>query len=367
MNTYDSQKKYNACLDFIKGLACIFVVWMHCEFPGNMGVVVQAISRFSVPLFFMVSGYFSYRRELIEKMDIRYRGLKKIVANRKVRHIAIITFWASLFYFAWVLLQLSIWHDVNLHISKSEIAVWLIFNEPAVIAKHLWFLFALLYDYILVSILDGTHAQRYQYWFGGLSLLLLFVFGQVIHLLGIRFPVPDFIRSFVSFPLPATVSVPNFLYRNWLVEGLAFFMLGRWIRENGDNIRIGNSMLMIVFIVSTLLCLVERRVMGRDFGVNLCTLPQVVSLFIYAIKNPDSHRGGVIQYIGKNCSMMVYILHIFVWQLLLRVYNKVDIYENVLFMYLLPVFVVFISIILAIAYNKVKYHLMDRREIPNNC
>ena len=55
------QKHYNYCLDFIKGLACIFVVLMHCEFPGVTGVAVQAISRFCVPFFFMVSGYFCFR------------------------------------------------------------------------------------------------------------------------------------------------------------------------------------------------------------------------------------------------------------------------------------------------------------------
>ena len=54
-------KQYNFCLDFIKGVACVFVVFMHCEFPGIMGIVVQAVSRFSVPLFFMVSGYFCFR------------------------------------------------------------------------------------------------------------------------------------------------------------------------------------------------------------------------------------------------------------------------------------------------------------------
>lgn len=53
-------KQYNYCLDFIKGIACIFVVFMHCEFPGILGVAVQAISRFCVPLFFMVSGFFCY-------------------------------------------------------------------------------------------------------------------------------------------------------------------------------------------------------------------------------------------------------------------------------------------------------------------
>ena len=55
------QKQYNYCLDFIKGIACMFVVFMHCEFPGIMGTAVQAVSRFCVPFFFMVSGYFCFK------------------------------------------------------------------------------------------------------------------------------------------------------------------------------------------------------------------------------------------------------------------------------------------------------------------
>ena len=53
-------KKYNYCLDFIKGIACIFVVFFHCSFPGIMGMSIAAVGRFAVPFFFMVSGYFCF-------------------------------------------------------------------------------------------------------------------------------------------------------------------------------------------------------------------------------------------------------------------------------------------------------------------
>lgn len=53
-------EQHNFCLDFIKGIACICVIFMHCEFPGTLGVVVQCMSRFCVPFFFMVSGYYSF-------------------------------------------------------------------------------------------------------------------------------------------------------------------------------------------------------------------------------------------------------------------------------------------------------------------
>ena len=78
-------KQYNYCLDFVKGLACIFVVFMHCEFPGLLGTAVQAISRFCVPLFFMVSGYFCFKPELVTNV---YRG-DLLNINKKVKHVLI--------------------------------------------------------------------------------------------------------------------------------------------------------------------------------------------------------------------------------------------------------------------------------------
>ena len=169
-----------------------------------------------------------------------------------------------------------------------------------------------------------------QYLFGAISLVLLFVLGQGVHLVGVH--------------------IPNCIYRNWLIEGLAFFMLGRWIKENKDRVNVSNTLLIIIIAVSTLLCLVERRLMGRDFGVNICTLPQVFALFLYAVKNPDRHA-GMVQRIGRDCSMLVYVLHIFVWQAIGYIYVALGINENTLALYLLPIAVVIVSILMALLFN----------------
>ena len=338
-------KQYNYCLDFMKGIACLFVVWMHCEFPGKTGVIVQAISRFCVPFFFMVSGFFSGN---MSKNVIG--GGNGLIINKKVKHILKITIWASLFYLVWAVTRNLIWHDKSFSVSIGQVAIWLAFNEPVIIGGHLWFLFALLYDYILVSIFDGKRIHNRQYLFGFISMCLLFVLGQIVWISGIRFSVPVFVRSVVGFPLGETVSIPNFIYRNWLIEGFAFFMLGRWIKENKDKVNLSNTSLMIIVVVSSLLCLLERRLMGRDFGVNICTLPQVFTLFLYAVKNPERHA-GLMQRIGRDCSMLVYILHIFVWEAIAKVYGAIGMNDNLLALYLLPIIVVIVSILMALLFN----------------
>ena len=64
-------KQYNYCLDYIKGIACIFVVCMHCEFPGIMGATVQTISRFCVPFFSYLCGGAHVRRHLLMVKKVR--------------------------------------------------------------------------------------------------------------------------------------------------------------------------------------------------------------------------------------------------------------------------------------------------------
>ena len=253
-----------------------------------------------------------------------------MIINKKTKHIFRLTLWASLFYLVWAVIRNLVWHDNSFNISLVQAVAWLAFNQPVVIGGHLWFLFALLYDYILVSLFDGKKIHNRQYLFGVISLVLLFVLGQGVHLAG--------------------VYIPNCIYRNWLVEGLAFFMLGRWIKENKDKVNLSNTALIIIIIGSSLLCLLERYFMGRDFGVNICTLPQVFALFLYAVKNPDRHA-GLVQRIGRDCSMLVYVLHIFVWQAIGYIYVAVGINENTLALYLLPVFVVIVSILMALLFN----------------
>lgn len=325
-----SNHQYNYCLDFIKGVACIFVVFMHCEFPGILGTAVQAISRFCVPFFFMVSGYYCYKSS-----PVSLSGRK-----RKVLHILKITIYASLFYILFALIQNWIWGDVSLSISKKDMIVFTLFNQMKVIVSQMWFLWALLYVYILYLWVGGREwYQRYSLPIALVSLTLYIVMAQGFHLAGIL--------------------VPNFVYKNWFVEGLGFFTLGYMLHQHYNNIKVKNAPLLVVFSIFTLLSLAERDLLGRDFGVNICSIPQVIALFLYGVNNPEKHE-SVLQMLGKTCSMFVYILHPFVWHSLERVYSAVHIDNIILALYLLPIFVLIITVLLSIICYKTQIRLQTQ-------
>ncbi|WP_366934307.1 acyltransferase family protein [Pyramidobacter sp.] len=57
--------------DALKGIACIAVVFIHYNFPGNLGLAVKAFCRLGVPVFFVISGYFCWERMKRSRMTKR--------------------------------------------------------------------------------------------------------------------------------------------------------------------------------------------------------------------------------------------------------------------------------------------------------
>ncbi len=326
-------KQYNYCLDFFKGIACIFVVFMHCEFPGIMGIVVQAIGRFCVPLFFMVSGYFCFR-----SADVK---LSLSDSSRKIKHIGKITFYASLFYFFYFLLRQYFSGNIDLSVSNRQIFNWIVFNNPVWVASQYWFLFALFYTYIFFFAFELSGKRVWGYRIAVTMFIAYFFLAQGLHV--------------------ATIHIPNYIYRNWLVEGFAFFMLGYWIHEHQSHINIRDNVLISIIIFSTFLCLPERYLLGRDFGVNICTIPQISAMFIYATKNPTRHR-GYLQLLGKNCSMFVYILHPAVWHTIEDLYQETNLDGNKVALYVMPIIVLSITILLSIVCNSIQQHLSPSKK-----
>ena len=250
--------------------------------------------------------------------------------KRKIIHIGKIVVYSCLFYLAWFLCQFFFFKGQHINITIYSVAAFLLFNLPIGISSHLWFLFALLYVYVFYYIICRFRITRLAYPLAVCLFVVYFILAQGAWLIGI--------------------DVPNCVYRNWLVEGFPFFMAGMWIHKHKERITLSNVLIITIVFVSSFLCLIERQIMGRDFGVNICTLPQVTALFLYAIKNPERHV-GLLQRIGRDCSMLVYILHMFVWSLLAKLYDSIGISQSILAQYLLPVLVVIVSIVLAILLN----------------
>ena len=274
-------------------------------------------------------------REGVSKFDDKTRIKKKVI------HIAKITLYASLFYLVFVLIQQLFFHNQDFTITWKGFTNWVVFNEPKVVAHQYWFLFALLYAYIFYGILERLHLRKFSYILAAIMFAVYVIMAQGIHLAGI--------------------SIPNYIYRNWIVEAFPFFMLGHWIHENQERIHISNKALITIIVVTTLLCWAERWIMGRDFGVNIVTIPQVFALFVYGVKNPSRHE-GVMQRLGRDCSMLVYIFHPAMWHSMDGVYKIIGISDNLPALYIKPILVLAISILMALLFNALMSSVEKRKK-----
>ena len=90
--------------------------------------------------------------------------------------------------------------------------------------------------------------------------------------------------------------------------------------------------------------------MGRDFGVNIVTFLQVICLFVFCVNNPTIGKGKILNKLGSKYSMYVYILHPAVWHLLDKLYVFLNIDTNMIALYLLPIFCLAITIMVAVLY-----------------
>ena len=239
------QSSRNQCLDFLKGIACILVLFIHSSFPGVLGEAVQSNARFCMPFFFMVSGYFAYH---IRGEKDKERRLSKI------RHIGVITASASLFY----LLVAAAAGDLYMPGMKAW-ARFLLLNQPNVIAGQMWFLYAMLYVYLVWAIIDKFDWYRFVYIAAGVLFVCYLLLAQGAYFAGI--------------------SVPPVYYRNFLFLGIPGFFFGHWIHRNQERINISDRVLIWIAVISTVLCPVERLLMGRVFGVQLCSHFQVPCSF----------------------------------------------------------------------------------------
>lgn len=209
----------------------------------------------------------------------------------------------------------------------------------------MWFLFALFYDYILYAIVDRLNLHKFAYACIPALVVFYICLAQGAHLAG--------------------VAVPNIIYRNFLIEGFCFFMLGNWIHCNQNKIRISNSSLVVIIFICTLLCFVERALVGRDFGVNIVTFPQVTAIFLYGVNNPKRFDGNLLQKIGTRLSMLVYLLHPAVWHTLEAIYVKCNLNNNIVALYLMPVFVLGFTLLCSIIY--IEYLIKPIKKIEKRC
>ena len=291
------ERKRNICLDLAKVLAACAVVCIHIKFPGWFGQAVDAVARFAVPFFFMVSGYFA----CYDKED----KLKK-----KLIHILKIYVLSAALYFVYGFARALV-YDVQFAMTQylgkyADARFWLswLFLNNSRTPGHLWFLPALVYTYGIQMLLLKCRWGYKRCSILGIGLLCVqFMSGDILSVFGIL--------------------IPHIWLRNFFLTGYPCFVVGMMIKKHEGNMDKQKSLLPIAGI--TLIGVAESCLSRYFFCRKEMYIGSVliaVALLALCIKYRDKSYGKVLSVISKT-SLSVYILHFIVDEVLSLFLQKV--------------------------------------------
>ena len=282
--TNQSNRSYS--IDFIKGIAAISIICLHCDNNDAFDSIIHLVGRMAVPMFFIITGY--YLPSMIKSGHI----------TRHIVKILKIIMGGLLFYLT--LDCLDDYPDIDIWGKLSHVILWnnlgrlLMFAQYPfnVGAGHLWYLMAILYILCFMSLFSKKYSIKKLY----VLIPILFLIG---YLISSNFEV-----------------VARSYYQNFLFTGMPYVLLGSFIREHDTGQQLTNRQLGGLITLFSALYLAEiglyvftGKPAHREHYI--CIIPLVSFILIWAAKNPQFGQRNVITIIGRDYSIYIYVIHLY--------------------------------------------------------
>ena len=271
-------------LDVLKLIASYVVVFIHFKFSGLTGDIVDALARFAVPVFFMVSGYFAYSN-----------STEKIIS--KMKNIIKIYFWGAVIYFCFYGtmtlydsgIKTAIWYGIS-YFNPVNVVKFIVFNVPRS-SEHLWFLVALIYVYGLHYFIAKWKIKDSIYLWTGVVLLAIHL------LLGVGLSSMGIV-------------VPICVIRNFLFMGYPFYCIGMLIRKNEDLVheKITYKRAMILILFGVIETVISYFICGGN-ELYIGSVLVAVALLLISLKTKDIQINEKVIKLSQT-STGIYLIHI---------------------------------------------------------
>lgn len=192
-------RERNYAIDVFRLIAALAVVWCHSEvfIEGNEQVyilITQLLTRFGMPFFFAVTGYF-YIEALLNGEASLGKRIKSIIG----------------IYIKWTLVYYVISFYVNVILEGEDISKFLLERVVNFFIKgsyyHLWYIVALVYSLILITIVYKIARER--------GIQIIAACGVILTILGAF--------GSVYYPFGSKIPILNILYKSEY-----FYLIMRW-------------------------------------------------------------------------------------------------------------------------------------------
>lgn len=284
----------NLTMECCKMVAAVMVVFIHAQFPGALGSMLLSLSRFAVPMFFAISGYFNYQAKPRQIL-------------RRMWHIAKLNIGAILLYVLWSCFTAgcsSFGEAVSFAMPDAASLVrWMVLHaSPYPLAEPMWFMTSLIICYgalwCYTTFQDGERVD-YKTLYQSAFCLFAIYFALVVVL-----------------PMVNTVVMERG-YRNGWFLGIPMFTMGIFIREYQERLiekfHLTAGTLWGLIGIGVLLTLLQWKG-DLQAEMTIGTLISVVALVLFAGGthwNPTSQSGLITKIVSRFgvISTAVYILH----------------------------------------------------------
>lgn len=288
MTTSTLPRRRNLSLECCKLIAACFVVFIHVPFPQPAGDFVLCLARTAVPLFFAISGWYSYQTapgKLLQRMG--HMLLLELAG------IAVMMLW-RLGFTAYMGLDVRQMLLESLP-GKEALLRWLVFNDDP-FGGHLWYLSASAFAYgalwIYGCLVRGRWGYRPLYVLGTLLLLTHLAMGEFSRYTGL------------------VVLFRN--YRTGLLYGLPMMILGLYLREHRDVLGKWWTLPRLVLLLAggIGLSLAEWKHFGVcDFYSGLVLTVSALLLMTDRYPGVPARLAGIASRCGP-VSTLVYLVHL---------------------------------------------------------
>ncbi len=316
-------KEKNRCINFMKGICCIVIILMHCSFPNRIGNLITYPFKIAVPFFFVISGYFAYRNDN-----------KKLL--HKALHILKLLFVSEIIYIFYFLIFDKMQLRENFNGIKQILKI--IFVGTLSTNNALWFLYALFWSYIALMVIHKFKLYKLSH--------MIAIVVLVVHVV-----VRSLVRDGSWYD--------DSYFRNFLLFGLPFVLLGSFIKAQEENLvkMFSNKMCLVGALIGEIMIIIEYILLdASDYYIG--SIITTFFVFLFAIKNPKLYINKTVEFIGEKLSLYVYIFHMLGLYIINLIANFINVSDNLAFRWSRPILVIIftigISYLIDLVMNKVK-------------
>ena len=260
-------------LDTLKFLCAILVIFIHTLQPKIWSEYITPIIRCAVPIFFIMSGYFTYgRKNLIHTIKKRIRSLFSIFCV------------VFLFYFSFFLIANG--RDSLEHLQMLLSHNFILLNSVPY-CMHLWYITAYIYVLLIMLLVEKYNLYKWLFFITPILLLTALTLGKYSEII-------------LNYNFPTNYT------RNFLFTGLPFFTLGMIIKKAKQlpNIYIA-GISCIIFYILGIIETWNTNNRGELFASNIFLSLSIFILFI----NIEQTKDNIFSKIGREDSLYIYLLH----------------------------------------------------------